>query len=58
MNSDADMWQRLRQFRDHVAPDGVYIYQPDDPKDAIICDLLANLGTIVCLPDNGRGDAA
>jgi hypothetical protein len=49
--------QRLRQFRDSVAPDGVYIYDADDPKEEIIFGLLAKLGTIVCIPDNGRGDA-
>ena len=54
MNSDVDIWQRLRQFRDAVAPDGVYIYDADDPRDEIICGLLAKLGTIVCIPDNGR----
>jgi len=56
MNSETDIWQRLRQFRDAVAPAGVFIYDADDPRDDIICSILAKTGTIVCIPDNGRGD--
>jgi len=34
----------------------VFIYRPGNPHDEAMCSILARTGTVVCLPDNGRGD--
>jgi len=35
----------------------LFIYKPGDPHDEAMCAILSRLGTVVFLPDNGRGDA-
>ena len=34
----------------------VFIYKDGDPTEEAMCEILSRVGSIVCLPDNGRGN--
>jgi hypothetical protein len=45
------------RFKQTDGEASVFIYRPGNPHDEAMCGILSRLGTVVFLPDNGRGDA-